>query len=259
MIVDYHIHTSLSDGNGLHEDYVKSAINKGVDELGFSDHFSILPTEWNTNKSDISEMKEKIFKLKNNDELPVKIKFGAEIDYIPGKEKEIKSLIDSLPLDYVIGSVHFIGNWNFDTSPKQFEGKNIESLYNEYFNLLKKAVESGLYDIVGHADLIKKFNHRPEKKPVELYERVIESIKKHDVVVEINTNGKNKPCKEFYPDQAFTELCKQYEIPVIISSDAHKPEQVKQYFEEAVVQLRALGYSEIATFTERKRKMVAIG
>lgn len=257
-MVDYHMHTYLSDGKKTHKEFVQSAINKGLDEIGFSDHFSILPTDWNTDKKDVSKMREAIEELKNTNNLPIKIKFGAEVDYIPGKEKEIEKLIHSLPLDYVIGSVHFIDDWNFDTSPDQFQGKDIEELYHKYFSLLKKAVETDLYDIVGHADLIKKFDHRLESKPVKLYEELIDSIKKMDMVVELNTNGVNKPCREFYPDRDFMELCKQYEIPVLISSDAHKPEQVGQYFDEAINQLKSMGYLEIATFTERKRKMTEL-
>ena len=259
MLVDYHIHTSFSDGKGLHDEFVKAAVNKKLAEIGFSDHFSILPSDWNTAKEDIPRIKDNIEELKNKKNLPVSVKFGAEIDYIPGHEKEIETLIQSLPLDYVIGSVHFIGDWNFDTTPKSFDGKDIGTLYERYFTLLKQAVETGLYDIVGHADLIKKFDHRLDIKPVKLYEELIESIKKMDMVVELNTNGVNKPCREFYPDRDFMELCKQYEIPVLISSDAHKPEQVGQYFDEAIDQLKSLGYLKIATFTERKRKMVPMG
>jgi len=258
MLVDYHIHTSLSDGKGKHEEFLGKAAEKNMSEIGFSDHFSILDTDWNTSEKDIPFMKEKIEELKSNNHSPVEIKFGAEIDYIPGKETEIEALINSLPLDYVIGSVHFIGDWNFDTSPKQFKGKNIEELYEKYFNLLTEAAKTGLYDILGHADLIKKFDHRLESTPVDMYRQVIEAAKEYDMVIELNTNGRNKPCKEFYPDICFMELCREYDIPVMINSDAHTPNQVGQYFDDAVKLLKGIGYSETATFSNRKRKMIQI-
>ncbi len=258
MLVDYHIHTSLSDGKGKHEKFAEKAAEKNIDEIGFSDHFSIVDTKWNTSEKDIPFMKEKIEELKNNNHSPVAVKFGAEIDYIPGKEREIENLINSLPLDYVIGSVHFIGDWNFDTSPKQFKGKNIEELYKKYFNLLTEAVKTGFYDILGHADLIKKFDHRLDYTPVEMYRQVIQTAKAYDVVIELNTNGRNKPCKEFYPDNSFMKMCYESDIPVMINSDAHTPNQVGQYFGDAVKLLRSIGYSETATFTRRKRKMVQL-
>ncbi|MFO8234393.1 MAG: histidinol-phosphatase HisJ family protein [Bacteroidales bacterium] len=256
MLVDYHTHTFLSDGEGQHEDFVQKAHDIGLDEIGFSDHFSIIPTNWGSNEDDIQYMTDKIEELKAKNELPVKIKFGVEIDYIPGKEKEIEKLISALPLDYVIGSIHFIESWNFDTSPDHYNDKNIETLYEKYFNLLNEAVKSGMFDIVGHADVIKKFNHRPQKKPVELYEKVIQSIAANNLTVELNTSGLNKPCKEFYPDVTFMEMCYQYDIPVMINSDAHKPNQVGQYFSKATALLKGIGYKEISTFTERKREMV---
>jgi histidinol-phosphatase (PHP family) len=258
MMVDYHMHTSLSDGQDAHEDFILQAARKNLAEIGFSDHFSILETEWNTAESDIPRMKESILELKARKNLPIQVKFGAEIDYIPGKEKEIEELINSLPLDYVIGSVHFIGDWNFDTTPDSYEGKDIQKVYEDYFKLLTEAVNTGLYDIVGHADLVKKFNHRLHHSPVDLYLEVIHAAKKQDMTIELNTNGKNKPCKEFYPEEKFLELCYESDIPVIISSDAHKPEQVGQYFPEAKEQLKRIGYREIATYTNRKRNMIPL-
>ncbi|MFP4525259.1 MAG: histidinol-phosphatase HisJ family protein [Bacteroidales bacterium] len=256
MLVDYHTHTFLSDGKGKHNEFVKAAYEKGFEEIGFSDHFSIVPTEWGINENDIQYMKETIIALKENTNLPLKIKFGAEIDYIPGKEKETEKLISSLPLDYVIGSIHFIEYWNFDTSPDHYDDKDIETLYEKYFNLLNSAVNTGMFDIVGHADVIKKFNHRPKKKPMEMYEKVIESIATNNMTVELNTSGKNKPCKEFYPDITFLEMCYQNNIPMMINSDAHKPDQIGQYFMEAAELLKKIGFKKISTFTERKRKMV---
>lgn len=256
MLVDYHTHTFLSDGEGNHEEFLKQAHEKGLAEIGFSDHFSIVPTNWGINEEDIEYMKHTIETLKTQTKYPVKVKFGAEIDYIPGKEKETEKLIDSLPLDYVIGSIHFIEYWNFDTSPDHYNDKDIETLYKKYFKLLNDAINSGMFDIVGHADVIKKFNHRPAKKPVKLYEKVIQSIAANNMTVELNTSGLNKPCKEFYPDTTFLEMCYQYEIPVMINSDAHKPGQVGQYFSKASELLKRIGYQEISTFTQRKKQMV---
>ncbi|MGM0530287.1 MAG: histidinol-phosphatase HisJ family protein [Bacteroidota bacterium] len=255
MLPDYHTHTVYSDGQDKHKSYLRQAVYSGIDELGFSDHFTILQTNWGVNKKNLPLIKEEMNVLKNQKELPVSVKFGAEIDYIPGKEKEIHSLISTLPLDYVIGSVHFLDNWNFDSDPEGFRHKDIDELYETYFSLLRKAISSDLYDIMGHIDVIKKFAYYPSFSPYEWYKKLIRSMKHKDKVVEINTNGLNKPCKEFYPDKNFVKMCFQANIPVTLGSDAHVSNEVGQHFDQAVEMLRNIGYRKIATFNKRKRRM----
>ena len=255
MTPDYHTHTSFSDGISSHSSYLNQANYAGIDELGFSDHFSIIDSHWTVKEEDRSGMQEQVMAIKKSHDLPVRIRFGAEIDYIPGKEGNILALIRHLPLDYVIGSVHFIGNWNFDTDPRGFHGKNIDSLYEQYYNTVRMAILSGLYDIIGHIDLIKKFNYYPNTDPVLWYKKIIRSLKKMKTVVELNTSGLNKPCSEFYPDEIFLQQCFQANIPVTLGSDAHEANQIGQYFEQAKELLKNIGYRKLATFYRRKRRM----
>lgn len=254
MIPDYHTHTYLSDGKSSHESYLHNAAAKGITELGFTDHISILPTSWTMKDDDISKMKETIRSLKDTTTLPVDVKFGIEIDYIPGKEDQIKQTIQSLPFDYVIGSVHFLDDWNFDTSPDGFAGKDIDKLYERYFHLVTQAIESGLYDIIGHLDLIKKFGHFPEKSPTKLHKKVIKSLQKADATIELNTNGLNKPCQEMYPSKELLEACYKEDIPVALCSDAHHADEVGQFFNKAIDLLKSIGYRKIATFDQRERR-----
>ena len=255
MLPDYHTHTVYSDGKSEHKSYLQQAVYSGIDELGFSDHFTIFPTNWGVNKKNIDLLKEEVQFLKDKTELPVSVKFGAEVDYIPGKEVEIRSLVNSLPLDYVIGSVHFIGNWNFDNDPEGCRNSDIDKLYENYFSLVRKAISSNLYDIIGHIDLIKKFDCYPSFSPYEWYKKLIRTLKNKDKVVEINTNGLNKPCREMYPEKDFVKMCFQSNIPVTLGSDAHVSNEVGQYFDKATEMLKNIGYRKIASFTERKRTM----
>lgn len=256
MIPDYHMHTHFSDGEDVHEEYIHQAAKAGISEIGFTDHFSILPSDWNTPSGQVQAMKNKILNLKNTKPLPVEVKFGAEIDYIPGKENEIKSMIQQLPLDYVIGSVHFIDSWNFDTAPEEYDGRDIDDLYKRYYSLLEESVQTGFYDIIGHFDLIKKFGYYPETQPVKQIEKVIQTMRSHDLTAELNTNGINKPCGEMYPSREILELLFRHNVPVTLSSDAHKPGQVGQYFPEAIELLKSVGYRKIAAFSGRKRTLV---
>ena len=254
MIPDYHTHTYFSDGESSHESYLQNAAATGITEIGFTDHFSILPSKWTTKEEKIPELKNTMRTLKDTSSLPVKVKFGAEIDYIPGKEDEISRLTQSLPFDYIIGSVHFLDSWNFDTSPEGFEGKDIDELYEHYSSIMIKAIESGLYDIMGHIDLIKKFGHFPEKASTKLFKNVIKSLKKSRTAIELNTSGLNKPCKEMYPSKEILEACYKNDIPVTLGSDAHNANEVGQYFDKAIELLKNTGYRKIALFEQRERR-----
>lgn len=255
MLADYHTHTDYSDGKSKHQSYLRQAAYSGIDELGFSDHFSILQSTWGVNKEKMMNLTEEVNFFKHQKEVPISVKFGAEVDYIPGKEKEIRSLINKLPLDYVIGSVHFLDSWNFDSDLEGFKNKNIDELYEKYFSLVRKAILSDLYDVIGHIDVIKKFAYYPSFCPYEWYKKLIRSLKSKNMVVEINTNGLNKPCGEFYPEENFVKMCFQSNIPVTLGSDAHVANQVGQYFEKAKEMLKSIGYRKIATFENRRRTM----
>lgn len=255
MTVDYHIHTRFSDGKSEHKDIIFAAQEQGLDEIGFSDHFSIVPTEWTTSENEISRLKEIMKQVKDSEDLPLKVRFGAEVDYITGKEEKIKSIINQLPLDYVIGSVHFIEGWNFDTDPEGFDKSNIDILYKKYYQLLEQSISSGLYDIVGHADLIKKFGHMSMKDPKTFYKKIIKAMLAHNTTYELNTSGLNKPCQEFYPSRSFIEMAFKENIPVTLGSDAHHEKDIAQYFPEAIELLKKVGYRKIATFHNRKRKL----
>ncbi len=255
MTPDYHTHTNFSDGISPHYSYLSQAHYSCIDELGFSDHFSILDSHWSVRNDEIIEMHERIEAIKHMENLPVQVRFGAEIDYIPGKEKKIRQLIRTLPLDYVIGSIHFLGSWNFDTDPMSFEGRNIDDLYDIYFTTVRKAILSGLYDIIGHIDLIKKFGHYPSTDPSHWHKKIIRSLKQMNSVVEVNTNGLNKPCREMYPEEKFLEACFHANIPVTLGSDAHQANQIGQYFPKAKEILKRIGYRQLATFHKRKRTM----
>jgi len=254
MIPDYHTHTLYSDGQSSHESYLRSAAAKGITEIGFTDHFSILPSEWTMKADKSHEMKDKVLSLKNTSSLPVNVKLGAEIDYIPGKEEKISEIISAFPFDYIIGSVHFLDNWNFDTAAEDFDGKDIEALYEQYFNIIEQAIKSELYDIIGHLDLIKKFGHFPPKQPTKTHKKVVKALQKHDSTIELNTNGLNKPCSEMYPSKNLLELCYRNNIPVTLSSDAHNADEIGQYFNKAIELLKSIGYRKIALFDQRKRR-----
>jgi len=254
MLPDYHMHTHLSDGKDTHEDMVASAAFKGIPEIGFTDHISVKPVGWAMALSDIPSMVEKVNALHQSEGTAVNVKLGAEIDYYPDQEKQISELISTIPFDFTIGSVHFIDDWNFDSDIRPYDQINIDKFYTDYFKLVQQSAKSGLFDIIGHCDLAKKFTYYPSFRLERLYEETAKVFRKSGVVVELNTSGRIKPCAEFYPSALFLEKLAKHKVPITLGSDAHVEQNIGQFFDEAVSELKALGYKEIVKFTKRKRE-----
>ncbi|MBN1552659.1 histidinol-phosphatase HisJ family protein [bacterium] len=257
-LIDYHIHTVFSDGKSTHNDYIASALKTGLTEIGFTDHICHRPVPWSMELSRIAELKKTVTTLKNL-ELPG-VKLGIEMDYLPGHESDIHSVIRALEPDYVIGSVHFIGDWNYD-SPlyiSRFSERDLMEIYSEYFDLVGKAAKSGLFDIIGHADLIKKFGHVPGKPLTDLYSKALKIIKSADVCIELNTSGRDRPCGEFYPCDEFIGISSSMGIPVTLGSDAHTADELGRYFGEAIQLLKKLGYRDVSIFKKRCREQFKI-
>lgn len=257
-VIDYHIHTILSDGYATHEEMIQAAIEKGLDEIGFSDHICLKPVEWAMRMEDIPVMTSQIIDLKQKYSGQIAVRYGIEVDYFPDMEDDIAELIKGIPLDYVIGSVHFIGNWNFDMDQSLYGKWTNDVLYSKYFALVQQLAKSGLFDIVGHLDIIKKFRIYPETNQEALFEETLDIIKHNNLVVELNTGGFDRPCQEFTPSPKLLEMCFRHQIPVTLSSDAHRTSQIARYYDLAFSLLKHTGYSEIAAFQNRVRRFVRL-
>ncbi len=254
---DYHMHSTFSDGRSSPEDYIAPALAAGLREIGFSEHLTLFkePEEWNMNPANISAYIDYLESLRKETN-EIKIRTGLEVDYIEGKENEINNFISSFPLDYIIGSVHYLGEKTVDFGPEFYEGRNIDQLFESYFESVFRAVESGLFDIIGHCDLIRIFGYKPAVDLEPLYRKLAMTMKKYDVVFEVNTNGRNRPLADFYPDRKYLNIFHEEGVPVCVNSDAHMPARVAQYFDEAYELLRYMGFTEMAVFEKRVRKMI---
>lgn len=254
---DYHIHSTFSDGKAAPEDYVAQAISIGMNEIGFSEHLNLFVEDqkWCMDLSRVPEYISYLRKLRKVF-TGIKIKTGLEVDYFPGKEKEIYDFIKNLELDYIIGSVHYMGETTVDSGPDFYENKDIDEIYKNYFEYVNEAVASGLFDIIGHCDLVRIFNFRPAGNPEPYYRQLAGNMRIHDVAFEVNTNGRNRALRDFYPDRRFLKIFCEENVPVCVNSDSHFPARVGQYFDEAYAILKEAGYKEMAVFNKRERFMV---
>jgi histidinol-phosphatase (PHP family) len=256
---DYHIHTTFSDGKAPPEEYVSTAISSGISEIGFSDHISLFKVkqDWSMIPENVRNYVEYLGNLKRNMN-GIILKKGLEIDFVPGLEKDIGLFLQNLDLDYRIGSVHYLGEKTVDVGPEFYKGKDIDLLYESYFDTVIGAASSGLFDIIGHCDYIRIYGYKPSFNPEHLYKKLAKAMYKFDVVLEVNTNGRNKPVSDFYPDRRFLHIFREENVAVCVNSDAHFPARVGQYFDEAYDLVRSAGFTEMAVFSSRKRRMMPL-
>ena len=250
------MHSTFSDGKALPDDYVPFALNAGLSEIGFSEHLNLFSDDqfYCMDPQQVNEFLTYIDTLNQATENLI-IRKGLEIDFVPGEEKKITGFIDNLDLDYRIGSVHYMGDKSVDLGPEFYQGKNVDRVFQIYFEEVICAVESEIFDIIGHCDLVRIFGHKPTSSPEKLYSKLAETMAKHDVVFEVNTNGRNRPLGDFYPDRRFLHVFSENKVKVCVNSDAHLPHRTGQYFDEAYELLRSAGYTEMASFEKRNRKM----
>jgi len=164
-------------------------------------------------------------------------------------------MLHEYPLDYVIGSVHYVGDWPVDHPgyTSMFDEIGVMEAYRRYFKTVIGAARSGLFDIIGHADVVKKFGHRPEEDWSDLAERVAKAVGAAGLCVDLNTAGRDKQVGEFYPSRDLLQRFAHHGAGLVFGSDAHAPEEVGRYFEEAVKLAVECGFRSIAQFASRRR------
>lgn len=257
--IDLHNHTALCNhATGTTEEYIKRAIELKIDVFGFSEHapmnfdekYRLKLEDKEFYENDILSLKEK---YKNN----IEILLGYEVDYLKG-DYILPEVINS-KVDYLIGSVHFLNQngdaWGFD-NPEfigQYKNKNIDTIWEDYFEAITNMAKSNMFNIVGHLDLIKVFKFLPKKDIKTITKDALKQIKKSNMVVEINSAGYRKPIAEQYPSKKLLELCYELDIPISFSSDAHSIDQVGLNYEKATSLAREVGYTKCTYFQQQEK------
>ncbi|HHY92140.1 MAG TPA: histidinol-phosphatase HisJ family protein [Firmicutes bacterium] len=254
MLVDYHIHTLgherfYRDADAIAA-YFKTALQRGVTEIGCADH------DYYYSEFDPERVGAVAGRFP---ELTVRV--GVEVDYAPDREEEIRSFLSHQCLDFVIGSVHTVDGFSFDIEEElpRYATWETTALFRRYYACVARAAESGLFDVIGHLDLIKIFNFVPAEDMLALAEPALASIRSAGACVELNTNGFYKPAHEFYPTPALLKRCCELGIALTLGSDAHRPDQAGRDIAAAAALARRAGYKEVATFRGRRRTLVLLG
>jgi histidinol-phosphatase (PHP family) len=260
---DYHMHTPLCHhAFGEPSEYAAHAVALGLTEIGFSDHSPMRQDDfdkWRMNTDKLDEYVEKVRRAQK-DFPQLTIKLALEVDYLPGQEEWIRELATKHPWDYFIGSVHYVSDsWAIDNPDQISEWKKRDAyeVWAVYFDWLTRAADSGLFEIIGHADLPKKFGIYPQQDCTALFEKFLETAARKNVAIELNTAGLRKDCREIYPSPRLLKIAKAKGVAITFGSDAHAPGEVGMNFAEAVQLAQKIGYTETCRFTRRQRKLVS--
>ncbi|MBY3622237.1 histidinol-phosphatase HisJ [Acinetobacter sp. CUI P1] len=271
MHIDYHTHHErCGHAVGKLEEYVQRGIQLGLQQLGLSDHLPLIHVdpasyypEMAMPMAELPRYVEECLTLKERYRGVIDLRVGLEADYIEGYEDQIREILSPYPWDYLIGSVHFLEEWDI-TDHRQvhgWEGKDELQVYRLYYDAVKKSALSGLYDIIGHMDVIKRFGYGPQTPEGKAEVRTLELetlkvIADSGIAMELNASGLSKPCAEMFPAEHLLQEAFKLGIPLTLGSDAHDPAKLGDGLQEARSMLWHTGFRELAVFEGRHRTTV---
>ena len=259
---DYHMHTPLCrHAKGEPTEYAARALELGLPEIGFSDHSPVEHDDQDDWRMLACELKEYVAKVEHAREahpsLPIRL--GLEVDFIPGHEPWIKEMARRHNWDYFIGSVHYVsGKWDFDNPKRlaEWAEHDVDEVWTDYFTRLTNAAASGLFQIIGHPDLPKKFKHRPTRDITDLYLNFLAACESTGTCIELNTAGLRKDCTEIYPSLEFLKLAKPANVQITFGSDAHTTQEVGMNLEDAMILAHKGGFEECCRFNCLEKNIV---
>jgi histidinol-phosphatase (PHP family) len=256
---NYHTHSHFCDGKGELEDYVLTAISKGMKCLGFSGHAPIPYKISIMKQENLQKYIDEVNFLKQKYKDKIQILLGLEIDYIPNiiSPSNDKYKI----LDFKIGSIHYVDFFksgipyavdlseeSFFRGLKEIFSNDLEKLCARYYELLREMIKTKSIDIVGHLDKIKRYNNFPEESLWYKKEIIstLELIKKTNAIIEINTRSLYKEKKSYlYPSEWIIKLIKDFDIPIVVNSDAHSPDELQERFDYVQNIIEKMGFKKI--------------
>ncbi|MDP4161115.1 MAG: histidinol-phosphatase HisJ family protein [Bacillota bacterium] len=242
-MLDLHVHLLGHEDREANRETIRAfldeASKRGLKEIGFADH----DYYWD-------QMNFPLIREVAKDYPNLAVRIGFEAEYRPKDEERIKHLIEQFPFDFVIGSVHEINGWAFDIPEEEHKHrqKEADELYRDYFDIVTRAARSGLFTTIGHFDLIKVFGVRPMSDILGLADEALTTVAEHGLVLEVNTNGRYKPVREFYPEQRLMQEIQRRGINFTLGSDAHCAEVVGRDIDEATQLLRRMGVRSVVGF-----------
>jgi histidinol-phosphatase (PHP family) len=253
LFSDYHTHPQghrvQPYTQALLQPWADSARSLGLKDIGFTDHDRY---HAGIDFDEIARLRER-----NPD---LRIRASIELDNDPVNSAAGRKWIEKHwdKLDFVLGSVHFLDRADqmFDSVPDgaaQFNGRDIDAIYADYFRRVRELVATGLVDCLAHLDLIKIHGHRPIADIAGLIKETLELIRTRNIAIELSTAGWRKPVNELYPADPIIELAIKKGIPFTTASDAHSHVQLGENFANLARKMAKFGINHVCIFEKHKR------
>ncbi len=244
-MIDAHVH--LERGPYTVEwvsEFVASAKNAGITELCLLDHSYLfrefLPLyddlrrssdfieRWLSRKAGVHTLDEyfRFIETVRSHDFGIQIRFGLEICCIPNQTEHIGRLMKHTPLDFTVGSVHFIDNFAFDHKPELWQNIDVDRAYHRFFEHSVELAECGIFDGLAHPDSLKLFGHTPSYPLDESYDILAAALAKSGMYTEQNSGISRRASAAPGMAPALYAAMKRHNVPIRTASDAHCPADV---------------------------------
>lgn len=256
-MIDYHLHTLFCNhATGGMERYIQSAIDLGLEEICFLDHLTIQKEDPGLSMTplEVPYYFQAVQVLKQKYRNQISVKAGLEVDFNPNFIDIFQDITGTFAFDVIAASLHFPGGLDVVTHRSAWHHgeKDVDDVYELYFDHLKKMLDYRYFDVICHIDLIKKFGQTPSRSFEKEFDEILSIIKDKDITVEVNTSGYDHPVGDIYPSLEILKKCHELGIRITLGSDAHYPASVGRHFERVLPILLTIGYRKLTIFTRRE-------
>ncbi len=247
---NFHTHSTFCDGHNSIAEMCESAIQKGLQIIGFSSHAPVpFKNNWSMSFTDLQSYNQQIKAAKDSMGSMIQVFHGLEADFIPERTIPFADWYRLLHLDYIIGGIHFIAKpgsdqlWAIDGDESFYHdglatifGGDVQEAVKMYYLQLQQMVVEEKPDIIAHLDKVvmnnkNRYFNESELWYQQLVDETLDVIASHGSIVEINTRGLYKHRHpDFFPSISIIGKCVDRGIPLTISADAHAVDEVDAGF-----------------------------
>lgn len=231
---DYHVHSNYSDGSFLYL-MLEAAESAGLEAVGIADHCIVserpalrrerdalgftLDATHERRRAAIEDLRE---------EFDVRVYDAVEMDYVRGEEDRIADFLADAAFDYAVGSVHSVDGTNVQADERftDLDAAECRAVVDDYYDDLVALVDSGLFEIAAHPDLIERNEHLRGLTTDDHYQRVAAAFADSRTVPEVNAGRALREYGELHPAPRFFETLREYGVEFTLGTDAHRPEDV---------------------------------
>ena len=274
ILADLHTHTKYSHGGNSPAEMYAAAQARGLEIIGFTEHsprplgFDYANEYRDKLTRHLPDYAREVLEIKAaNAHGPCRVLFGMEMDWLDGQLDFTRASSTAYDFDYLLGSVHFIGQWGFDDGAqpwKDMSQEECETQYTRYFEAWERMLASGLFNIAAHPDLIKIFSVEQfhvwlaKEESLALVRRGLAALRHSGMSMEVSSAGLRKACREIYPAPPIMAMAAEMGLPISFASDAHVTDDVGYGFARLASYARAFGFREYTVFDRGQRSVYPI-